>query len=71
MNAIPVLYEAYPEPALGSVVLLHGTTGTAYQRLHKDGLWYSHNTIIGFSYQDLFGIDPTPLLIHKTSEEEQ
>lgn len=29
------------EPALGSVVLTEGSTGTAWQRLFKDGLWHS------------------------------
>lgn len=29
-----------PEPAEGSVVLINGETGTAYQRLFSDGLWW-------------------------------
>ena len=32
---------ASPRAAFGSVVMVHGLDGTAYQRLYKDGLWHS------------------------------
>lgn len=35
-----LLIDPAPEPPLGSVVMLHGLAGTAWQRL-SDGDWYS------------------------------
>lgn len=29
------------EPTHGSIVLVHGKTGTAFQRMFSDGLWHS------------------------------
>lgn len=35
--------ETEAEPGIGSVVMLHGIEGTAWQRLRSDGLWHSVN----------------------------
>lgn len=32
-----------PEPALGSVIMVEGETGTAYQRFYSDGLYHGTN----------------------------
>jgi hypothetical protein len=37
---IPVTDET-PEPPRGTVLIAHGLTGTAYQRLYSDGLYHS------------------------------
>lgn len=30
-----------PEPPRGTVLMAHGQTGTAWQRMHSDGSWWS------------------------------
>lgn len=36
-----IVGDAPDEPPYGSIALLHGTTGTAYQRYFRDGLWHA------------------------------
>lgn len=67
-----------PEPAHGSVLLRHGATGTAYQRLYRDGLYHSTTGAVT-TFAGLFeGINPPKgsrapagvLLIHDAAEHE-
>jgi len=37
----PILSECEPQPEPGSVVLVNGEYGTAWQRFYSDGLWHS------------------------------
>lgn len=41
MSARHVNVPAVDEPEVGSVIMLHGPSGTAWQRLRSDGLWHS------------------------------
>jgi hypothetical protein len=41
------------EPPHGSVLLLHGHTGTAYQRHFSDGLWHAAGQRAGLSWSTL------------------
>lgn len=45
------------EPTKGSVVVLNGVTGTAYQRHHSDGLWHS-TTGQTAAWDDFQELDP-------------
>lgn len=61
------------EPPEGSVVLAHGTTGTAYQRFYSDGLWHGTNgRVLTWTQVRNLTTDPTrpPLLIHEAEEDE-
>jgi hypothetical protein len=56
-------------PASGSVVLIHGTTGTAYQRFYADGLFYPAGRSTGVSFEHLLSLagDQGVLLVHDAS----
>jgi hypothetical protein len=55
------------EPRKGSVVLVHGPGGTAYQRFYLDGLWYRGGSRDGFSWDLLVVLNP--VLIHEGEAE--
>ena len=59
-----------PEPPCGSVVLLHGPTGTAYQRFHSGGLWYGAGQERGVPWAALCrrGGHRTPLVIYRAPD---
>jgi hypothetical protein len=56
-------------PARGSVVLVHGTTGTAYQRFYSDDLFYPAGRSTGVSFEHLLSLagDQGVLLVHDAS----
>ena len=63
--------EVTEEPPMGSVVLAEGTTGTAWQRFYRDGLWHSttgrvHTWAELVSYEQQCKRAAGPLLIHNT-----
>jgi hypothetical protein len=41
------------EPPHGSVVLLNGVTGTAWQRHYTDGLWHSTAHAVPYTWANL------------------
>lgn len=53
------------EPPVGSIVLVHGPTGTAYQRHYSDGLWHgARATIGGMTWTDVTRINSAePVLL--------
>lgn len=58
------------EPPTGSIILLHGETGTAVQSHFNDGLYHS-STGKTYSYEALFAVNPTrpPLLVYRAPVE--
>lgn len=61
--------EVMEEPNYASVVMAHGTSGTAWQRFYVDGLWHSTSGRVK-SWQELQNENPSiPLiLIHDNNE---
>jgi len=51
------------EPPPGSVVLVHGRTGTAYQRHHADGLWHSAAGMRYVNWEHLKSLSFEPLIV--------
>ena len=60
--------EVRDEPSVSSVVMIHGDSGTAYQRLTSDGLWHS-TTGRAVSWSDLraAAAPRLPVLLHDPS----
>lgn len=58
------------EPPTGSIILLHGETGTAVQSHFSDSLYHS-STGRTYTYYGLFNVNPSrpPLLVYKAPEE--
>ncbi len=56
-----------PEPPRGSVLMVHGLTGTAFQRYYHDGLYYRPQQSQGITYAQLLDL-PNVFLIHRGSE---
>ena len=58
------------EPTYGSVVMIYGPTGTAYQRFYRDGLWHGTNGDLR-TFAELRAMDPGhPLIvIHNAPDE--
>lgn len=59
-NALPRRLNIDDEvPARGSVVMVHGLIGTAFQRLYSDGLFHSATRQNGVAFAALFRLgDP-------------
>lgn len=61
-----------PIPPHGSVVMVHGLEGTAYQRFYQDGLFYcgGPKAVKGpLLYSELFDqLDPRVYLVYETPE---
>lgn len=56
------------EPARGSVILLFGSTGTAYQRFFNGGRWHGVNGKI-YAWSQLLDMGPITV-IHEVKEED-
>jgi len=54
------------EPTYGAVVMVHGMTGTAYQRFYSDGLWHGTNGQV-CTWEDILAINV--IVLHETGEE--
>jgi hypothetical protein len=52
------------QPPFGSVVLLHGTSGTAWQRFHSDGLWHSTQGGQPLGWKRLLELCPPSRIVH-------
>jgi hypothetical protein len=59
------------EPPCGSVVLLHGTTGTAYQRQFSTSAWQPANGGVSLRWEQLFDHGRRPLLVYRAPDTEQ
>lgn len=57
-----------PEPGHGSVVLVHGATGTAYQKFYSDGMWHGTNGRV-ITWEEICTKPNPPLIIHWQCEE--
>ena len=66
------LKETDQEPNPGSVLLLHGETGTAVQRFFNDGLYHSVSGKV-YTYPELFQVNKNrlPLVVTEGEEVEQ
>lgn len=58
-----------PEPPEGSVVLIHGDTGTAYQRLYRTGMWHPTSGAISLDWAELWQKSDQIILIHAAPKE--
>jgi hypothetical protein len=58
-----------PEPPPGSVVLVHGVTGTAYQRFFSDGLWHAAGAVNGIGWNTLNALNNNlgVIVLHDTT----
>ena len=63
------LHPTDQEPNPGSVLLLHGETGTAVQRFFNDGLYHSVTGKV-YTYLELFRVNPNRLPLVVTEGEE-
>lgn len=58
------------EPTYGSVVLVLGPTGTAYQRFFSDGLWHGTNGKVR-TFAELLTIPSSEMIvIHNAPDED-
>lgn len=62
----PIELNPEQEPPPGSVILLHGDSGTAVQRMFSDGKYHT-STGRTYTYEELFTVNPNaaPLLVHR------
>lgn len=58
------------EPPEGSVILLHGDTGTAYQRLFSTGMWHPTNGGAAITWAEVWQKGTSVVLIHLAPEED-
>lgn len=59
------------EPPHGSIVMAHGPTGTALQRLHVDGLWYAPKSRrAGMTWVQVLEWSSHPVMIIYTAPQE-
>ena len=56
------------EPPVGSIVLRHGPTGTAYQRLHSTGLWHGTVTDVALTWDRMFDHTRSVLVAYRAEE---
>lgn len=59
-----------PEPPAGSVLMLHGETGTAVQRFYNDGLYHTTTgKVLTFAQLFTTNTNRLPLLILEGNED--
>lgn len=60
------------EPTPGSIILIHGETGTAVQRFHGDGKYHAMTGKV-YTWSELFAanIHRDPLLVYRAPEDEE